>query len=408
MGILFHDCINVSVRSWTIKKSLQFLLICFKIRKVEKSNLVILIIGGGFFGMYLAENFAKKGFSVRLVEKEKQFMARASYANQARVHNGYHYPRSILTALRSRISFPRFINEFKECITSDFEMYYLIGKPLGKVSANQFQKFCERIGAKCEPAPSKIKSLTNPVFIEDSFSVVEYAFDAIKLRDVMIERLTASNVMCSLNTSVNTVRQHGDGIYLELLNEETNVPETVYADHVFNCTYSRLNYVIANSGIDLVPLKHEMTEICLVKVPDQLKSVGITVMCGPFFSVMPFPPAGLHSFTHVRYTPHYEWEDSPGNCYNDIHASKISAQRNSAWRYIQKDAARYMPILSDCIYQSSLWEVKTVLPRSESDDSRPILFLPHYKLKGFHCVMGGKIDNIYDVINAIALQQLIN
>ena len=90
----------------------------------------ILIIGGGFFGMYLAEHFAQNGMSVRLVEQEPQFMQRASYANQARVHNGYHYPRSVLTALRSRMSFPRFINEFKEYIDSDFEKYYLIGQPL--------------------------------------------------------------------------------------------------------------------------------------------------------------------------------------------------------------------------------------------------------------------------------------
>ena len=375
---------------------------------MKKNNLIVLIIGGGFFGMYLAENFANKGFSVRLVEKEHQFMSRASYANQARVHNGYHYPRSVLTALRSRISFPRFVNEFSGCITSDFEMYYLIGKPLGKISANQFQKFCERIGAKCELAPSKIKSLTNPVFIEACFSVVEYAFDAVKLRDVMIERLVASNVNCSLNTLVKTVRQQGEGLHLELLHGETNDPETVYADHVFNCTYSRINYVIANSGIEIVPLKHEMTEMCLVKVPDQLKAIGITVMCGPFFSVMPFPPVGLHSFSHVRYTPHYEWEDSPRSGYNDAYASNISAQRNSAWRYMQKDAARYMPVLSECVYYSSIWEVKTVLPRSESDDSRPILFLPHYRLKGFHCIMGGKIDNVYDAIKAITSQHLIN
>ena len=30
---------------------------------------------------------------------DADLMQRASYANQARVHNGYHYPRSLLTAL---------------------------------------------------------------------------------------------------------------------------------------------------------------------------------------------------------------------------------------------------------------------------------------------------------------------
>jgi glycine/D-amino acid oxidase-like deaminating enzyme len=368
----------------------------------------ILIIGGGFFGMYLAEYFARNGCTVRLVEKESQFMSRASYANQARVHNGYHYPRSVLTALRSRVSFPHFVNEFTDCIDSDFEKYYLIGNPLGKVSAKQFQKFCDRIGAPCELAPDRIKSLTNPSLIEACFSVVEYAFDAVRLRDRMINRLAATSANCSLNTAVVAVRSSGSCLQAELVHNISGENETVNADHVFNCTYSCINSVNAHSGIDLVPLKHEMTEMCLVDVPDQLKKVGITVMCGPFFSVMPFPSTGLHSFSHVRYTPHYEWKDSNDNTYNDAHARYTAAQRHSAWRYMQKDAARYIPLLAECTYHSSIWEVKTVLPRSESDDSRPILFLPNHVLKGFHCIMGGKIDNVYDAVEAIISQQLIN
>ena len=66
------------------------------------------------------------------------------------------------------------------------------------------------------------------------------------------------------------------------------------------------------------------------------------------------------------------------------------------------DAKRYIPVLEECVYKKSLFEVKTVLPRSEEDDSRPILFKPNYgAIKGFHCIMGGKIDNIYDVIESI-------
>jgi hypothetical protein len=147
--------------------------------------------------------------------------------------------------------------------------------------------------------------------------------------------------------------------------------------------------------------------MCLVDVPDELKGAGITVMCGPFFSVMPFPSAGLHSFSHVRYTPHCEWSDAPGRAYHDGHAKLRTDLRHSAWRHMQKDATRYIPILAHCRYERSLWEVKTVLPRSEADDSRPILFRSHHGLRGFHCVMGGKIDNVYDVVKAIASETLL-
>tara|TARA_B110000211_G_scaffold233340_1_gene299304 strand:+ start:632 stop:865 length:234 start_codon:yes stop_codon:yes gene_type:complete len=73
--------------------------------------------------MYLSEYFARQGHEVILSEKEEDFMQRASYVNQARVHNGYHYPRSILTALRSRASLPRFYEEFHSCIDDTFDKY---------------------------------------------------------------------------------------------------------------------------------------------------------------------------------------------------------------------------------------------------------------------------------------------
>ena len=37
---------------------------------------------------------------------------------------------------------------------------------------------------------------------------------------------------------------------------------------------------------------------------DDLKNIGITVMDGPFFSIMPFGQTGLHSLTSVTFTPH--------------------------------------------------------------------------------------------------------
>ena len=143
--------------------------------EIEKD---IAIIGGGFFGLYIADYFGRLGKKVVIIEKETDVMQRASYVNQARVHNGYHYPRSILTALRSRISFPRFVDEFEACIYNEFDKYYMIANRLGKVSPNQFQKFCERIGAPCTVAPGKIKKLTNPNMIDEVYSTKEFAFDS--------------------------------------------------------------------------------------------------------------------------------------------------------------------------------------------------------------------------------------
>jgi len=70
------------------------------------------VIGGGFFGCSLALALRARGERVTLLEREANLMVRASANNQARVHGGYHYPRSILTGLRSRLNYPRFVAEF--------------------------------------------------------------------------------------------------------------------------------------------------------------------------------------------------------------------------------------------------------------------------------------------------------
>ena len=162
----------------------------------------ICIIGGGFFGIYIAEHLALEGDEVIVLEREAECMTRASYNNQARVHNGYHYPRSILTAFRSRVSFPRFVDEFRDCIDGSFKKYYLVGRVLGKITALQFERFCERIGALCEPAPSSIRNMVNPALVESCYSANECAFDARKLREMMKARMSTAGVTLRLLAEV--------------------------------------------------------------------------------------------------------------------------------------------------------------------------------------------------------------
>ena len=326
-------------------------------------------------------------------------MQRASYRNQARVHNGCHYPRSILTALRSRISFPQFVSEFEDCIDSSFNKYYMVSNILSKISANQFLNFCSRVGIVCESAPRSIVALTNPYYIEKIFTVEEFAFNSEKLKNMMLKRLQSAGVESHLNQKTQSITRRKDKLVVNTYSLKSGESGIIDADMIFNCTYSMTNQVINDSKLSLIPLKHELTEMVLTKVPEELQNSGITVMDGPFFSVMPFPPKGVHSLSHVRYTPHYEWKD--GENYKNIDQYYDKITKKSAWAYMIKDASRYVPVLSESQYIDSIWEVKTVLPLSENCDSRPILFKPNYGLKSFHSVVGGKIDNIYDVIKVI-------
>src|SRR3989344_6328455 len=96
------------------------------------------IIGGGFYGAMLSLYFKKNNKKVLIIEKEKELLTKASYNNQARVHNGYHYPRSFITALRSHMNYKRFIKEFQPAISDKFLMTYAIATINSKTTSRQF------------------------------------------------------------------------------------------------------------------------------------------------------------------------------------------------------------------------------------------------------------------------------
>lgn len=358
------------------------------------------VIGGGFYGCRIALELARGARSVILLEQGDALIGRASYANQARVHNGYHYPRSILTALRSRLNFPRFVADYPECIDNSFDAYYAIAKRFSNVTASQFRVFCDRIGAPLEPADRDIKALFNPALVEDVFRVKEYAFDAVKLRARMIYDLAKGGVAVQVRRTVEHVKSLSDGSIQLVVRDAAGARETITTSQAFNCTYASLNHILRASQLPLIPLKHELVEMPLIELPAPLSRVGITIMCGPFFSVWPFPSQGMHTLHHVRYTVHCWWRDREDEATPAVHVEENRA-RSTHYEHMLRDMMRYIPLLTHCRYKGSLWALKTVLPQSEVDDSRPILFRRDHGLKNFTCVLGAKIDNIYDVLEEL-------
>jgi glycine/D-amino acid oxidase-like deaminating enzyme len=360
------------------------------------------VVGGGFFGCMAALELRRRYRHIVLLEQGDDLLRRASYHNQARVHHGYHYPRSMRTALRSRINFPRFVKRFDFCIDRSFDKYYAVARHFSKVTASQFRNFFDLVQAPLLPAPAAVWRLFNRELIEDVFRVTEFAFNADLLREGLRQQLLDVDVDIQLRTEALHVHAH-TGNRLRITMRTAQGQTEMLSREVFNCTYANLNRLLLASDLPLIPLQQELTEMALVHVPEPLARVGITVMCGPFFSVMPFPPRALHSLSHVRYTPHAAWREgshqrSVGQAFPpDGKAGQLDIRR-SHFGWMLRDAARYLPILNECRYVDSLWEIKAVLPRSEHDDSRPILFRRHHGLPNLHCVLGAKIDNVFDLM----------
>lgn len=365
------------------------------------------IIGGGFYGAAIAIYLAKQRDLKRilLIEREPALLTRASYNNQARVHNGYHYPRSFTTAYRSRVNLPKFVRDWPDATKQDFIKLYAIARRNSKVTARQFLRFCREIGAKIQPAAPGLRELFEPRLIEDVFQVEEYAFDTTKLANWAERELNECHVIIRRDTRVTAITNGQDKTLRVTMQPKHGDVESVTSRYVFNCTYSGLNQFSGDFPGTRTGLKQEVTEMALMQAPPALEGLGITVMDGPFFSMMPFPARGLHTLSHVRYTPHLHWNDELGI---DPYQKLDLYDRATRVDRMVRDVGRYLPAVFDAKYVDSLFEVKTVLLKSEGDDGRPILFEKHSELPGCYSVLGGKIDNIYDVLEKLDAEDFLS
>ena len=99
----------------------------------------IVIIGAGLYGLYSAWRCGQEGRSVLIIERDPGPFMRATYINQARVHMGYHYPRSFSTAIKSAHYFERFCEDFGFCIHKQFDQVYATSAQFSWTNAEEFQ-----------------------------------------------------------------------------------------------------------------------------------------------------------------------------------------------------------------------------------------------------------------------------
>lgn len=356
-----------------------------------------IVIGAGFYGCAIALHLRSKGFArVLVIERDADLLTRASYGNQARIHNGYHYPRNLVTAYRSRVNYRRFCRDYAFAVRSDFVKLYAVAAQRSKVTPSQFEHFMTEIGAPFERAPAEYRRLFDPRRIAAVYVTEESVFDATLLRAHFAHALAQAGVALSLRAEAGEIVPAGSTARVSIRGSPGI--RSVTTRFLFNCSYARLNYNV-RGPIKLTPLKHEITEIALIDAPATLRGFGVTVMDGPFFSCLPFPAEGCHSLSHVRYTPQGHFEDVDGS--RDPVEELAASQPRSRVHFMIADAARYLPALGDARYRRSIFEIKTVLVRNEVDDGRPILLRREAMHPGAYSVLGGKIDNIYDILERV-------
>lgn len=361
-----------------------------------------IIIGAGLYGLYSALLAGSAGDRVLVLERDHAPFMRATYINQARVHMGYHYPRSITTAVKSAHYFKRFCEDFGFCIHTDFTQVYATSSCFSWTNAEAFRQFCRTAEIRCS-------SISPDWYFKDgvcdgAFITEEYTYDAALLCKHYMERLSAlPNVTLAFSHRPELIEQAGDVWKI------TAQDICAEAPFVLNASYAGINDIHKMAGFEPFKIKYEKCEIILCEVNDKLKNTGITVMDGPFFSIMPFGKTGLHSLTSVTFTPHETSYDavasfpcqqqsgvscapgSLGNC------NECPAKPESAWPYMSQLARKYLKDELCFSYHGSLFSMKPILVASELDDSRPTVIRRMSEQPAFFSVLSGKINTVYDL-----------
>lgn len=360
-----------------------------------------IIIGAGIYGLYAAKACMEKGEKILVLEYDKESISRGTYINQARVHNGYHYPRSYSTAIKSAKYFNRFNEDFHFAINKDFKKIYATSSKYSWTSAEQFIKFCQATNIKCEQI-NKDKYFKKGL-VDGAFNTKEYTFDAIKIKKYFLESIN-DKIDIIYGARIKSIELDCNHSKYEVTLED----ESKYiSGYVLNATYASTNQMLAKVGFEKFDIKYELCEIILCNTTDNIADVGITVMDGPFFSVMPFGLSGDHSLTSVAFTPHTtSHEELPKfkcqenvECYpTQLNNCNLCPNRpQTAWIYMYNLSKKYLNEQIDLYYKASLFSIKPILKASEIDDSRPTVIRTHTKEPTFISVLSGKANTIYDL-----------
>lgn len=363
-----------------------------------------IIIGAGLYGLYSALFCCMRGQKAIVLECDAAPFKRATFINQARVHQGYHYPRSLSTAIKSAGYFARFNKDFDFCINRAFDQIYATSSRYSWSDGEQFKGFCSAAGIPCEELHPG--SYFKKGMCDGAFRTREYTYDAMILRNYLLDRLKGQGRRVRILYGARIAGiERADGAYVVRM-EDGNAFRSGY---VLNATYAAINQILRMAGFETFQIKYELCEIILCEVDIPLKGVGFTVMDGPFFSIMPFGKTGRHSLTSVTFTPHTAsfdtvptfpcQEKSGGHCstFRLGNCNDCQAKPETAFPYMSSLARKYLLDRYGFTYDRSLFSMKPILMRSEIDDSRPTVIRKYSEAPTFAAVLSGKINTVYDL-----------
>lgn len=244
----------------------------------------IAVVGAGWFGCHLASVLLQEGHNVTLFEKESDIFQAASTHNQCRLHWGFHYPRSAITRRQLRNAHSEFVATYSNCVHSVRHNLYAVSAGDSIMDFETYRAIMNSAGLEFKHEDPSEFGLTN---IEGCISCDEKIIDNQHAKESF--RTTLDSIL-RLGTPVVQMESFSAGA---LINGDV-------FHYGIDCTNSRLP--VASSGVKRV---YEVA-LLLVYESDRDRDFALTVMDGPFASLLPYygdRTRNLFTLSSVRDTP---------------------------------------------------------------------------------------------------------
>tara|TARA_R110002020_G_scaffold134212_7_gene299447 strand:+ start:29264 stop:31057 length:1794 start_codon:yes stop_codon:yes gene_type:complete len=311
----------------------------------------VAVVGGGIFGCTAAWMLSKNGFSVELFEQHDAIIREASNINQYRLHRGYHYPRSVETALSSKASEQNFLDVYGKSILDHSGTHeYRIASENSLVTAEQYKEFLDEVGLDYEEVFDYIPGC------DLSIQVEEMLFNSNELRRMCYEYL------------------NGYGVNVNILTEAKK-EDLVEFDHAVIATYAGINQFLEEK--DQRDYQFELCEKPIVELPEKYRNKSIVIMDGPFMCIDPYQDTDYHVMGNVVHAIHHTnigkqpdpiWQEEFKHLLNK--GCVKSPSITNIDKFIESGKG-YLPGIETLKHIGSMFTYRVVLPNRDHDDARP-------------------------------------
>lgn len=320
----------------------------------------IAIIGGGWSGCHLAMKL-KSSHDITIYEQSELFSG-ASFYNQNRLHNGFHYSRNSSTRKLCYTTFQLFLNDYAHLVNNVKNNYYVVPKYKSLIDFETFKNIFKYENLQFEEV--SIDFLSD---IEGCITVNEKYIDPLKTKKFFTESLGEYVVKRNVDIEfLNVLSESHD-----LVIDATNNSLSLFPDH-----YYELSLTLVYSNIN------------------ELKFGAMTMVDGELFSIYPYR-SGEYTLTDVQYTPIYTDTDI-NNIYkfkNDINIEFVHTVKSK----IEAKVCKYYNEFNSHFKFKNYYTSIKVKRNSESADRSPTI----QKNGNIITCVTGKIQGIYTLENYI-------